>query len=233
MGFANQLCLPCSWVFTLLLVASQLHAAERPNVLVILCDDIGPHELSLYGHPRHRTPELDKLGRTGIWFTTGFATPICHPTRFQIMTGQYAHHNGVYQFPNRPGGPSQADVGVDDITNHLTFGQLFQQAGYATAQAGKWQLSGKHPTLIHECGFDEYCMWAYKHNLPDGVEHTGSWEGKPGTKTGRYWHPSIVKNGEYLPTTQDSYGPDIFSDFILETLARIRTLICEKPENNG
>ena len=57
-------------------------AAERPNVMVILCDDIGAQELALYGHPKHRTPVLDELGRTGIWFTTGYATPICHSTPF-------------------------------------------------------------------------------------------------------------------------------------------------------
>lgn len=194
-------------------------AAERPNVLVILCDDIGAHELSLYGHPKHETPNLDEMGRTGIWFTTGYSTPICHPTRFEIMTGQYGHHNGVFQFPGRPGGP-KADVGADDIGSHLTFGKIFKQAGYATAHAGKWQLSGKHPTLIRECGFDEYCMWAYKHNLPAGVEHTGAWEGTPGQKTARYWHPSIVKNGEYVKTTEDSYGPDMFSDFVLDFISR-------------
>ena len=198
--------------------ASELPAA-RPNVIVMLCDDIGAHEIGLYGHPKHKTPVLDKLGETGIWFTTGYATPICHPTRFQIMTGQYAHHNGVYHFPGRPGGPP-ANTGPDDISSHLTFGKIFQQAGYATAQAGKWQLSGKHPTLIRECGFDEYCMWAYKHNLPEGVEHDGAWEGKPGSKTCRYWHPSVVQNGKYLDTDDDSYGPDIFSDFILDFIGR-------------
>jgi arylsulfatase A len=194
-------------------------ASERPNVMVILCDDIGAHELSLYGHPVHRTPNLDELGRTGIWFTTGYSTPICHSTRFELMTGQYGHHNGVYQFPGRPGGPPE-NTGVDDISSHLTFGKIFKQAGYATAHAGKWQLSGEHPTLIRECGFDEYCMWAYKHNLPPGVQHDGAWEGKPGVKTARYWHPSIVKNGEYVDTQDGSYGSDIFSDFILDFVAK-------------
>jgi arylsulfatase A len=194
-------------------------AVERPNILVILCDDMGAQELALYGHPKHRTPNLDQLGRTGIWFTTGYSTPICHPTRFEIMTGQYGHHNGVFHFPGRPGGPP-ANTGPDDIASHLTFGKIFKQAGYATAQAGKWQLSGQHPTLIRECGFDEYCMWAYKHNLPAGVKHDGAWEGRPGTKTCRYWHPSIVQNGKYLDTNDDSYGPDIYSDFVLDFIGR-------------
>ena len=206
-------------VALLLLSASVCHADERPNVLVILCDDIGAHELALYGHPKHRTPNLDNLAKTGIWFTTGYATPICHPTRFCIMTGQYGHHNGVFHFPGRPGGPP-AKTGPDDIASHLTFGKLFQQAGYATAHAGKWQLSGEHPKLIYECGFDEYCMWAYKHNLPEGVKHDGAWEGKPGSKTCRYWHPSVVQNGKYLDTDDDSYGPDIYSDFILDFVGR-------------
>ena len=206
-------------LFATCLTVSAAAAAERPNVIVILCDDIGAHELSLYGHPRHRTPHLDELGRTGIWFTTGYSTPICHPTRFQIMTGQYAHHNGVYHFPGRPGGPP-ANTGPDDIASHLTFGKIFRQAGYATAHTGKWQLSGEHPTLIRECGFDEYCMWAYTHNLPEGVKHNGAWEGKPGSKTCRYWHPSIVQNGTYLDTDDDSYGPDIYSDFILDFVER-------------
>ncbi len=104
-------------------------------------------------------------------------------------------------------------------------GKIFQSAGYATAQAGKWQLSGRHPTLIRETGFDEYCMWAYTHNLPKGVKHDGAWEGRPGSKTCRYWHPSVVQNGKYLDTDDDDYGPDIFSDFILDFIGRQK----EKP----
>lgn len=204
------------------LSASNLLAADRPNVIVILADDIGAHELGVYGHPHHKTPHLDKLATTGIHFATGYTNPICHPTRFAIMTGQYAHHTGVYHFPGRPGGPSTEKGGPDDITSHLTFGKMFQDAGYATAHAGKWQLSGEHPSLIHEAGFDEYMMWAYKHNLPDGVEHEGMWEGKAGGKTARYWHPCIVSNGKYVPTAADSYGPDMFTGFIIDFMASHR-----------
>jgi arylsulfatase A len=196
-------------------------AASRPNLIVIMADDLGAKELSCYGHPEHRTPNLDRLARGGIQFATCYTACICHPTRFEIMTGQYGSTNGIYHFANRPGGPDP-DSPEEQIVNHLTFGTVLKSAGYATALAGKWQLTGKVPTLVHECGFDEYCMWAYKHNLPPGVKHTGGWEGKSGSKTSRYWHPSILKNGVYQPTTMDDYGPDVFTDFVIDFARRHR-----------
>ena len=205
---------------TLLVTLSLIAAADRPNVVVILCDDIGAHELGVYGHPDHQTPNLDRLATEGIHFLTGYATPICHSTRFALMTGQYGHRNGVYQFPGRPGGPPRAGEGVDDITNHVTIGQVFRNAGYATAMCGKWQLSGEHPDLVREAGFGEYCMWAYRHNLPPGAEHDGLWENKRHTQTARFWHPSVVRNGAKVPTTIADYGPDMFCDFALDFARR-------------
>jgi len=199
-----------------LLAASQ---RRPPNLIVIMADDLGAKELGCYGNKEHRTPNLDHLAETGVQFRTCYSTPICHPTRFEIMTGQYGHHNKVYQFPGRRGGPV-AGSPEDDIARHVTFAQVLKKRGYATAHAGKWQLTGQVPTLVNECGFDEYCMWAYKHNLPPGVTHTGGWEGKPGRKTSRYWHPSIVKNAKYLPTKPDDYGPDIFTDFVIDFIKR-------------
>jgi len=195
-------------------------SGKRPlNLIVIMADDLGAKELGCYGNREHRTPNLDLLAQTGIQFETSYATPICHPTRFEIMTGQYGHHNKIYHFPGRRGGPV-AGSPEDDIAQHLTFAQVLKPLGYATAHSGKWQLTGEIPTLINECGFDEYCMWAYKHNLPPGVEHTGVWEGKAGSKTSRYWHPSIVKNAKYLPTGPDDYGPDIFTNFVIDFIKR-------------
>lgn len=205
-----------------LLDQSRLFAGSnkrQPNLIVIMADDLGAKELSCYGNKEHRTPHLDRLAKTGMQFKTCYSTPICHPTRFEIMTGQYGHHNKVYQFPGRRGGPVVGSP-EDDIARHLTFAQVLKRRGYATAHSGKWQLTGTIPTLIKECGFDEYCMWAYKHNLPPGVKHTGGWEGKRGRKPSRYWHPSIVRNGKYVPTEPDDYGPDIFTDFIIDFIKR-------------
>ena len=204
--------------------ATKAAARKKPNLILIMADDLSAKELSCYGHERHRTPNLDELARTGVQFQTCYTACICHPTRFEIMTGQYGAKNGVYQFAGRPGGPDPRSA-EEQIVNHLTFGKVLKEAGYTTVHAGKWQLSGKIPKLVVENGFDEYCMWAYVNNLPEGVEHTGGWEGKPGKKTCRYWHPSIVHNGEYVPTKITDYGPDIFTNFLIEFAKKNR----EKP----
>ena len=188
-----------------------------PNLILIMADDLGAKELSCYGNTEHDTPHLDKLARTGVQFKTCYTAAICHPTRFEIMTGQYGSHNGVFHFAGRRGGP-KPDSPEEQIVNHVTFAQVLKPQGYATGLAGKWQLTGKIPTLVHECGFDEYIIWAYTHNLPVGVKHEGGYEG--GTKTCRYWHPSIVTNGKYLPTEPDDYGPDMFTDFVIDFARR-------------
>ena len=196
----------------------QAAGKRPPNLVVIMADDLGAKELGCYGNTRHKTPHLDELARTGVVFKTCFTAPLCHPTRFEIMTGQYGCHNGILNFAGRRGGPKRTDP-QENIANHVTFAQVLKPKGYATALAGKWQLTGKIPKLVRETGFDEYAMWAYKHNLPPGVEHTGGWE-IANRKTSRYWHPSIVQNAKYRPTKPDDYGPDIFADFAIDFATR-------------
>ncbi|HUR56400.1 MAG TPA: sulfatase-like hydrolase/transferase [Opitutaceae bacterium] len=191
--------------------------AQKPNIIVILADDLGAKELGCYGNRENRTPNLDRLAQTGVKFETAFTSPVCHPTRFMLMTGQYGCHNGVLNFAGKRGGPEKHD-GHDDIATHVTFGQLLKQAGYATAVAGKWQLSGEQPTLIRETGFDEYCMWGF------GNYYTNEDRAKA-TAAGidfrsRYWHPSVIRNGAWVPTTKDDYGPDMHQAFALDFIRR-------------
>lgn len=193
-------------------------AAERPNILLIMADDMGAGELGCYGHKTQRTPNLDKLAETGTAFRTAYACPICHPTRFLIMTGQYGCHNGVYQFPGRLGGPPVADEGVDDITQHLTFGQVLKQAGYDTAMSGKWQLSGKPGSLIKEVGFDEHRVWAYQNYYTP--QERAKAEAAGIVFRSRYWKPSILTNGVWLPTTTEDHGEDLFAQFICDFIRR-------------
>jgi arylsulfatase A-like enzyme len=188
--------------------------ASRPNIILILGDDLGAKELSCYGNTEHKTPNLDRMAAEGVRFETFFAMPLCTPTRVALMTGQYGFHNGFLGMGNRAFTPP-ANSPQRDIGTHFTHADLLKSRGYATAQAGKWQLSGQIPTLIHEAGFDEYRMWAYDKNLPPGVTHPAHEKGE-GSNASRYWHPSIVENGKYLPTKPDDFGPDLFNEFVID-----------------
>src|SRR5687767_11674934 len=170
------------WLATINATAA---AAAKPNLIVIMADDLGASELGAYGHPSHRTPNLDRLAKTGVQFDTCFTAPVCHPTRFTLMTGQYGFRTGVLNFSGKRAGPPVKHEGADNIANHLTFAQPLQAAGYATAVAGKWQLSGSYPEVVRETGFDEYCIWGYR-------EHYSEDDRRKATSAGidfrsRYW----------------------------------------------
>jgi len=179
---------------------------KKLNFIVIMADDCSAGEIGCYGNKSHRTPNLDALARSGVMFRTGWCTPLCSPTRAEIMTGRYGFRTRWYH--------NNMKVPEPLSKNNKIFAQILKQAGYATAIAGKWQLFGTQK----EYGFDESCIWAYENYLPKGVVHTGAYE-QPG-KPARYWHPCILKNGEYLPTSPDDYGPDIFTDFLIDFMKR-------------
>lgn len=195
-------------------------AGQRPpNVILVLADDLGAKELSCYGNKEHRTPNLDRMASEGVRFETFYANPLCTPTRVALMTGQYGFHNGFLGMKNPAFLPARNSP-QREIGNHFTHADLLKTRGYATALVGKWQLSGKLPTLIRDAGFDEYRMWAYDGNLPPGIRHPAH---EKGGNAARYWQPSIVENGKYLPTNPEDYGPDLFNDFVLDFVRRHKT----------
>lgn len=197
------------------------HAADpsRTNIILVLADDLGAKELSCYGSQRHSTPNLDRMAAEGMRFETFYANPLCTPTRVALMTGQYGFHNGFLGMQD-PAFKPAPESPQSRISEHFTHADLLKSRGYATALAGKWQLSGELPTLIQDSGFDEYRMWAYDHNLPAGIKHPAH-EGKgPKSNASRYWQPSIVENGKYLPTNPNDFGPDLFNDFVIDFARR-------------
>ena len=139
------------------LAASAAGAAPaRPNVIVIMADDLGAEGLGCYGSTIYNTPNLDRMAAEGMRFNNAYATPLCTPTRVMLMSGLY---------PNRTG--FTALIGKDDEVrmpaNIKTFAHDFRDAGYQTAIAGKWQL-GQFDVLPDqpvEHGFDHYCMWTW------------------------------------------------------------------------
>jgi arylsulfatase A-like enzyme len=115
-------------------------AAEKPNLLFILTDDIGYGDLGCYGATKVKTPTLDRLASQGCRFTDAHSTAsTCTPTRYALLTGQYA-------WRHQPGSrilPGDAPLGIP--TNQVTLPQLLKQAGYTTGIVGKWHLGLGNP----------------------------------------------------------------------------------------
>lgn len=133
-----------AWVWTVvaaLVVASGLTSrawgADRPNVVFVLADDLGWGDLGCYGHPRIKTPHLDRFAQQGIRLTQCYsASAVCSPSRSAILTGRTPHRNGVYTWI-----AEGAEVHLR--TSEITLPKLLRDAGYQTCHSGKWHLNGR------------------------------------------------------------------------------------------
>ena len=183
-------------------------APDRPNIVLILVDDLGYEALGSYGGVSYPTPELDRLAASGVRVTHAYATPLCAPSRLQLMTGRYTHRN-------------YTEWGVLP-KDEITFANLLRDAGYATFVAGKWQLwghtliwdpegpccpqQGQTPT---EAGFDQHLLWFL------------------GTKGSRYADPVLTGTDREAETFEGAYGPDLLADFVVDA---IESQAAERPE---
>ena len=124
-------------------------AGERPNILLIMADDVGREILGCYGGTSHETPHLDRLARGGTRFTHAYSCPVCAPTRVKIMTGRYGFRT------TQKWGHIPAD--------EKTFGHVLAAAGYATAIAGKWQMAllKNSPDHCRKMGFQQSCVFGW------------------------------------------------------------------------
>jgi arylsulfatase A len=134
-----------------LLAADTPKAARKPNLILIMADDLGYETIGANGGTSYRTPVLDQLAKNGARFTHCFVQPLCTPTRVQLMTGQYNVRNYI-------------NFGKMDPKS-VTFGNLLKSAGYATCITGKWQL-GQDVELPKKFGFDECCLWQHTRRPP-------------------------------------------------------------------
>tara|TARA_B100000767_G_C19731489_1_gene521893 strand:+ start:59 stop:1549 length:1491 start_codon:yes stop_codon:yes gene_type:complete len=189
---------------------------KQPNIVLVLLDDVSPEQFSCYGvQGWGKTPNIDKLATDGVMFKTSYASAMCAPSRVEIMTGAYGNTTGVLQ-----NGMWLGDSRENVYSKHQAFGKLLKDAGYATAIAGKWHAGMQMP-YEKAIGFDEYCLWEGLKEikkLPGSPKFTGQLEDVK--TTSRYWHPGIIKNHKLLDTKPSDYGPDIFSDFIMDFMER-------------
>ena len=188
-------------IFLLLFISSesQIINLNRPNIVLIMADDMGYETLGCNGSTEYQTPNLDRLANEGIRFENCYSQPLCTPSRVKIMTGKYNFRN--YE-----------DFGYLN-PKEKTFGNLLKDAGYVTCIAGKWQLNGlnrnnpgnQDVTRPNHFGFDEYCLWQLNRTRANGE---------------RYANPLITQNGKDLPRNEDGYGPQIISDFLQDFIDR-------------
>ncbi|MFT6811311.1 MAG: arylsulfatase A [Saprospiraceae bacterium] len=118
--------------------------ANKPNIILIMADDIGYEAFGSYGNTNFKTPRIDQMARQGMQFNHCYSQPLCTPSRVKIMTGKYNFRN--YH-------------GFGELDPHeTTFAHILKPQGYATCIAGKWQLRGDE-YAPYKAGFDDFHVW--------------------------------------------------------------------------
>jgi arylsulfatase A-like enzyme len=139
-------------VFLVCVTAVGANAQKKPNVVIMLADNVGYGDIGAYGAGEVRgmpTPRIDSIAAGGLRLTQYLVEPGCTPSRAALMTGRYSVRSGL----------SAVIVGGTPNTlqaNALTLGELFKSQGYATAMAGKWHLGSSEISWPTRQGFDEY-----------------------------------------------------------------------------
>jgi len=142
-------------------------AAEKPNVVVILADDLGYGDLGCYGAtaPGIATPNLDRLAQQGMRFTDWQSNnSVCAPSRACLLTGRYPPRSGFVIVPHSFNERQRRHLGL--YQDQLTLSKMLKQVGYKTAVYGKWHLGYEHEYMPLQHGFDEYVGWL--DNFPVG-----------------------------------------------------------------
>ncbi len=152
--------LPQAWLAVVCTLALSAVAAQPPNIVFLLADDLGWADLGCYGSTFHETPALDQLARDGMRFTTFYtAGSVCSPTRSSIMTGKYPPRTGITDWipgQNATGRKlAQLHPRNELALEELTIAEALKAAGYQTFYTGKWHLGGPG-FLPTDQGFDEY-----------------------------------------------------------------------------
>lgn len=132
---------------------------DKPNVVIIFCDDVGYADVGVFGAKGYKTPHIDRMAAEGVKFTDFYAAaPSCTPSRAALMTGCYPQRVGL---PNVIGPNSK--VGISN--SEKTIAEILKPLGYATACYGKWHLGDSPKFLPTRNGFDEYFGLPYSNDM--------------------------------------------------------------------
>lgn len=142
------------------LLEAQTSSASRPNVIVILADDLGYGDLGCYGNTYMRTPNIDRLAKDGLRFTQAYAgAPVCSPSRAALLTGRSPAELKVTQYEEGVRGDTSSSLLPAPFEKHLPYGiktiaHHFKENGYVTGMIGKWHLGKDDKDQPSQFGFD-------------------------------------------------------------------------------
>lgn len=163
-------CCVASLVSSAAAMARAADTPRKPNIVVILADDLGFADLGFQGCRDIPTPNLDKLAASGVRCTNGYVSgPYCSPTRAGLLTGRYQQRFG-HEF--NPGGDARGDAKLGLPLSQTTIADRLRAGGYATGLVGKWHLGGAPEFQPPRRGFDEFFGFlggAHGYFLPEGA----------------------------------------------------------------
>lgn len=213
---------------------------RRPNVIVILADDMGHGDVSLYGNTRIETRHIDSIGREGVKFTNGYTSaPLCSPARAGLVTGRYQQRFGFEQQVSSGAFPERREVREDDgslaplqgeaeflrrgvpVTEKL-IGELFKAHGYKTGVVGKWHLGHAPQFQPQNRGFDHSCVFygntSLQHTNPEDPDivslKVDFHDEAKDTAWTRHGLNGIRRNGQLIDV--DQYLMHFFRDEVLQ-----------------
>ena len=185
--------------------AGQSQSPNRPNVVLIITDDVGYGDIGSYGAPDIKTPNIDSLAKNGTRLTDFYAAPSCSPTRAALITGRYQQRVRI----EVPLGAARTAMEQGLVPTGRSLPQLLKNNGYRTALIGKWHLGYKREFSPIAHGFDYF--FGFKSGLIDYYQHTD--------QTGEH---DLFENDE--PTHVTGYSTDLFTErsvrFIEESAGR-------------
>lgn len=159
-----------AFILTIFGSCQESDKAPYPNIILILTDDQGWGDLCISGNTNLETPNIDQLAVTGVTFDRFYVSPVCSPTRAELLTGRYHPRGGVY---STSAGGERLDL------DETTLADFFRRAGYVTAAYGKWHNGMQPPYHPNARGFDDFYGFC-----------SGHW--------GNYFSPMLEHNGEIV-----------------------------------
>ncbi len=188
-------------VFLTLLLAVHLAAAERPNIIVLLFDDLGYSDLGCYGGEID-TPNIDALANNGVRFESFYNSARCCPSRASLMTGLYPPQTGIASFTTREPHPTRGPAYLGRLNDRcVTLGEVLGKSGYSCYYVGKWHLHNETGPI--QRGFEEFFGYTFDHSHDQW--DAGYYERLPKGRAKEIDRPQ----GEF-------YATDVFNEYAIE-----------------